>query len=176
MSKLIASLIVVILLVGCASTKVTGFRDRAYQSVSYVRPAIDVRIDDLEHKVAIEDLFVNEFSARGINAIRGTSLYSPTRKYTAEEMAEAFVESSADSIIVIVLKKDSTEEKQVWLINVVGKDVGKVVWTGESKTKLVEGNILDGMNLGTMFKSISKNVVTRLIEDKVFKGTSVKNR
>ena len=176
MSKLIASLVVIILLVGCASTKVTGFRDRAYKSASYVKPVIDIRIDDLQHKVQIEDLFVKELSGHGIIAIKGTSLYPPTRKYTAEELAEVFVESSADSMIIVILKEGSTEEKQIWLIKVLGKDIGKVVWTGESKTKLVEGNILDGMNLGTMFKSISKNVVARLIEDNVFKGTGVKNR
>jgi len=176
MRKLIASLIVIIILVGCASTKVTGFRDREYIIASYVEPVIDVRVNDFQHKVQVEDLFVKEFSDRGISVIKGTSLYPPTRKYTAEELAKIFVASSADSMIIVSLKEGSSEEKQIWSIKVLGKDIGKVVWTGESKTKLVEGNILDGMNLGTMFKSISKNVVDRLIEDKIFKGRIVKNQ
>ncbi len=174
MNKSIAFVFSVILIVGCASTNITGFRDSAYKTTSYSKPAIDIRIDDLQHKVTIENLFVQDLLDRGIGAIKGTSLYPPTRKFTSEEWASALMNSSADSAVIISLKEGSTEDRQVWLIRVIGKDVGKVVWTGESKTSLLQGNILDGMNLGTMFKSISKNVVTRLIEDKVFLESALK--
>jgi len=160
-------------LASCAQTNIVGYRDNENINRYYSYPVVEIRIDDLHHRQMLENIFVDSFQKYSLNIIRGTDMFPPTRNLNPEELMKLFTNSKADSLLVLSLKSGSTELDQKWDISVFGKDIGKTVWAGESKTTLVQGNLLDSKNIATMFESMSSEIVAKLIQAQVFIPKSI---
>lgn len=101
-SKAFSLLFVSILLIGCASTKITTFTDPAYRSGSaFGRILVVAEISDLKWRQKMESRFVGEFGVRGIFAIEGINLFPPTRELSDQEKIDLLLENQIDAFVLI---------------------------------------------------------------------------
>ncbi len=110
---LISGLFILILLAGCAATKVTSFRDPAFSAVNYERVLVVIPFADFELEQTAETAFVDEFAVNGIYCTAAIKLFSPTRNYTKQEIDQMLREQNIDAILSITLTDARTDSTYV---------------------------------------------------------------
>ena len=77
--------IISFLLFGCASTKMTSFKDPDYQQANFKRILIIANTTDLEKRQKLESKMVIEFSKVGVFALESYNIFPPTRELSNED-------------------------------------------------------------------------------------------
>ena len=162
-------------LAGCASTKVSSHLDAEYAGTVFDRPLVFVSIDRLSHKQSLEDSFVRALNKIGVSAIRGTLLFPPTRNASAQDIFNVFMQSDADSMMLISLKEGS-RTVQEFEVKIIGKKIDSLAWVGQSRTEELLENITKDLSLKSMFNSVANGIVSKLVEDDLLVPASGPNR
>src|ERR1700690_4625812 len=100
-----AALVFAAALNGCAlrspNTRLSGFKDPAFQAVVFKRPLICVAGEDLSMKQAAETEIARTFQGRGVQAGRCIDIFLPTRVYSSSDTVQMLASSGYDSVLFI---------------------------------------------------------------------------
>ena len=91
---------------GCATSKITAFRDPAYPNARFSRIAVFALNMDLESAVEVERQTCSRLAPGG--CVPGKTILPPIREYTADEVRERLTASGAEAVLVIGLASDDS--------------------------------------------------------------------
>lgn len=103
MKKLVLASVILVILSGCAITRITSIRDPEFASVSYQKILVVAPFYDIELRQNTEKAFQEEFSQRGINVLTAMQILPPTRNYSDAELEELLDRYEIDAILVVAL-------------------------------------------------------------------------
>lgn len=109
MRNLIASLLIALAVGGCAKTRITGFTDPAFIGRSYSSAAVLAVAGGLEQSVRLEDTACRYMQAHGVTCERMTTLFPPTRSYSADDLYGALKAKGIGSVLILTAQKDRSE-------------------------------------------------------------------
>ena len=93
--------VLIIFIVGCASTKMTSFKDPDYQNTEFKRILVVANTSDLEDRQKLESKMVEAFTEIGVYALESYKLFPPTRELTDEQKVDLLLKNNIDSFISI---------------------------------------------------------------------------
>lgn len=120
------SLFIVFLLVGCASTRMTSFKDPDYQQADFKRILIVANTSDLEKRQKLESKMVEEFTEIGVFALESYNLFPPTRELSAQDKIELLNQNGIDSFISIDVGESGINKVTVPVTSTTTKTKGDV--------------------------------------------------
>lgn len=94
-------------LAGCASTKITGFRDLNHSSTQFSSIAVFAQGMMLEAAVEAERLMCKKLAPTP--CISGKTVLPPTRSYTPEEVEEHLGRANVDAVLIAALVADQSD-------------------------------------------------------------------
>lgn len=127
-------LLIIFLLVGCASTKMTSFKDPDYQKAEFKRILVVANTNDLEDRQTLESKMVKEFSSIGVYALESFRLFPPTRELTDEDKVELLLKNDIDAFISISVGESGVSEVYVPQTSSTTKTKGNVNVYGNTAT------------------------------------------
>lgn len=92
-----------LLVSGCASTKMSVYKDPEFSNTRYGSVVVLTNFADLEDKEYLETKVCEKFRLRKVICKRGIDVFPPTRNYSSEEWVDAFIKSNAEAIVSIQL-------------------------------------------------------------------------
>jgi len=107
MKKLI--LIFIIFLAGCASTKISSFKDPVGPPVQYKRIFVVAVIPDVDGRKYLEHKVCDELEKLGYTGVPSIEYILPTRQYTAEDVNKIIADTKVDGVLLLELS--GNEEK-----------------------------------------------------------------
>jgi len=107
MARLGGLLLALFTLSGCASTKITGFRDLDHTSTQFSSVAVFAQGMILEAAVEAERLMCSKLAPTP--CISGKTILPPTRPYTAEEVQEHLGRTNVDAVLIAALVADQSD-------------------------------------------------------------------
>lgn len=128
------SFFVMLFLVGCASTKMTSFKDPDYQEAEFKRILVVANTNDLEDRQTLESKMVEEFSSIGVYALESFRLFPPTRELTDEDKVELLLKNNIDAFISISVGESGVSEVYVPQTSSTTKTKGNVNVYGNTAT------------------------------------------
>ncbi len=132
--KYFISLLSAFLIVGCASTRMTSFRDPDYQKAEFKRILIVANTNDLEDRQKLESKMVDEFTDIGVFALESFRLFPPTRELTDENKIELLLKNNIDAFISISVGESGVSEVYVPQTSSTTKTKGNVNVYGNTAT------------------------------------------
>ena len=123
-----------IILVGCASTRMTSFTDPDYQKAEFKRILVVANTNDLEDRQKLESKMVEEFSNIGVFALESFRLFPPTRELTDEDKVELLLKNDIDAFISISVGESGVREVYVPQTSSTTKTKGNVNVYGNTAT------------------------------------------
>ncbi|MDF0750268.1 hypothetical protein NLU14_08500 [Marinobacter sp. 71-i] len=102
MIRITLSLLCALLVVGCASTNITGYSDPAYASTSYTSAVVVAENAGLERASQLEGGICEEFSAAGISCRPFHSIFSPTRTHGPDSVFAELERQGVGALIVLL--------------------------------------------------------------------------
>ena len=100
-NHLILTILVLIVMTGCTSTRVVSFTDPDAYGKSYSKVVVVADVGDLSDKLTIETKLVETLQEKGINAVSSLSLLPPTREFTVMQENEVFAKNRIDGLVVV---------------------------------------------------------------------------
>lgn len=125
-SLLFLTFITILFLSGCASTKMTSFKDPDYQQATFSRILVLANTNDLQDRKKLESQLVEEFSYYKIFALESYKLFPPTRDLSDEDKVELLLKNNIDALISIDVGESGTNEVYVPQTSSETKTKGKV--------------------------------------------------
>ena len=104
------SLLIIILLFGCASTRMTSFKDPDYQKADFKRILVVANTSDLEDRQRLENRMVESFTNVGVYAVESYKLFPPTRNLADDEKVKIILKNNIDSFISISVGESGVNE------------------------------------------------------------------
>ena len=157
-------------LVACAQTSITSYKDPAYAQATCSDMVVNAHIEGIGHQQSIEESFVAALKDVGVKGRRGIDMWPPTRSFTKEEKALAFVKSDADCLLAVSLTEGTTET-QTYESTVLDKSSMSKIWIGTSSTQAITDTahsiVTKDIHLKAMFDSMARGVVGQLQKDGV---------
>lgn len=155
---------------GCASTEVTGFKDPAFQNVTYHRVVVMARSGDLIHDQSAEERFVRCLSKRGVLAHPSADFFPPTREITQQEAIQRLSDEEVGALLLITLERwwkdtvfvDGTSgdrPRAKYSMQLLDTKSGAVAWKASTFTA---GDELADM--GTLLSSLASKTTSALVE------------
>jgi O6-methylguanine-DNA--protein-cysteine methyltransferase len=99
-------------LAGCASTKVTSFRDpignRRYSVV-----VVAASFSDLDSRSTTEGAFVSALAAQGVKGIPSMTIWPPTRDYNGAELDSTARAAGADGILFVDVTDSYSDQEYI---------------------------------------------------------------
>ncbi len=126
----LVGLVIVVFIVSCASTKMTSFRDPAFQSVSFNRILVVANTSDLEWRRKIEGKMAQAFRDVGVFAIEGVQLFPPTRELTDSEKVKILLQNNIDAYVSVSVGESGVKEVYVPPTGSTTKTEGDIRVTG----------------------------------------------
>lgn len=123
-----------IILVGCASTRMTSFKDPDYQKAEFKRILVVANTNDLEDRQKLESKMVEEFSSIGVYSLESFRLFPPTRELTDEDKVELLLKNDIDAFISISVGESGVSEVYVPQTSSTTKTKGNVNVYGNTAT------------------------------------------
>ena len=120
------SLLIAFLIVGCASTRMTSFKDPDYQKAEFKRILIVANTNDLEDRQKLETKMVEEFTNIGVFALESFRLFPPTRELTDEDKVNLLLKNDIDAFISISVGESGVDEVYVPQTSSTTKTKGEV--------------------------------------------------
>ncbi|MBU0558237.1 MAG: hypothetical protein KJ799_16390 [Bacteroidetes bacterium] len=128
------SILSILYVLGCASTKITSFIDPAYQLANFKNILIIVNTSNLEDRKNIENTMVKYFLSKGRSATESYKVFPPTRNFTDEEKIEILLKNKIDAFIAISIGEYGVSEYYIPQTSSVTKTTGNVNVYGGSAT------------------------------------------
>ncbi|MGQ9848086.1 MAG: hypothetical protein ACUVQP_11395 [Bacteroidales bacterium] len=119
-------LLILIFIFGCASTRMTSFKDPDYQKAEFKRILVVANTNDLEDRKKLESKMVEEFSDIGVYALESFRLFPPTRELTDEDKVELLLKNDIDAFILISVGESGVSEVYVPQTSSTTKTKGSV--------------------------------------------------
>lgn len=94
-------LMAVFLLAGCASTKVTAYRDTAYAGRSYYKIMVAAPGLKLEARQTLEKAIASELTTKGALGVESIGIMQPTRSYSDEDFSQLLNSQAIDAVLVV---------------------------------------------------------------------------
>lgn len=113
-------------LFGCASTRMTSFKDPDYQNTEFKRMLVVANTNDLEDRQKLEFKMVEAFSEAGVYALESYKLFPPTRELTDEEKVDLLLKNDIDAFISISVGESGVSEVYVPQTSSTTKTKGEV--------------------------------------------------
>lgn len=95
---------------GCASTRMTSFKDPDYQVTRFKRILVVANTSDLERRLYFESKMVDVLLDAGVFALEGYRLFPPTRDLSPEQKVALLVRDSIDSYLAISVGESGIEQ------------------------------------------------------------------
>jgi len=124
----------ILIFVGCASTRMTSFKDPDYQKTEFKRILVVANTSDLEDRQKLESKMVEEFSDIGVFALESYRLFPPTRDLSDEEKVELLLKNNIDAFISISVGESGVSEVYVPQTSSTTKTKGNVTVYGNRAT------------------------------------------
>lgn len=124
--KYFLSLVFFLILFGCASTRMTSFKDPDYQNTEFKRILVVANTNDLEDRQKLESKMVEAFSEVGVYALESYKLFPPTRELTDEEKVDLLLKNDIDAFISISVGESGVSEVYVPQTSSTTKTKGEV--------------------------------------------------
>jgi hypothetical protein len=102
--------VVLIVLAGCASTKITSFRDPAFATKTFHKILVVAPFSDLESRTMAESAFVDRLTSYSVDAIPSMKVLMPTRTYSSEEFLKILSEIKIDGVLLVTLVDASSTQ------------------------------------------------------------------
>ena len=100
-SQALVCLMMVLLLAGCASTKVTAYRDTAYAGKSYYKVMVAAPGLKLEARQKLEKAIVSELTQKGALGVESIGIMQPTRSYSDKDFFQLLNSHAIDAVLVV---------------------------------------------------------------------------
>lgn len=113
-------------LFGCASTRMTSFKDPDYQNTKFKRILVVANTNDLEVRQKLEFKMVEAFSEAGVYALESYKLFPPTRELTDEEKVDLLLKNDIDAFLLISVGESGVSEVYVPQTSSTTKTKGEV--------------------------------------------------
>jgi len=104
MKFVISLLIFVILLLGCAWTNMTSFKDPDFSNTNFSKILIIAPFSDLELRQTTEKKFQDALYSKGITAVTSIKLFPPTREYSSDEILNRLLRFNIDGVLFIAFE------------------------------------------------------------------------
>ena len=98
--------ILLIVISGCATTKITGFSDPAHSNRTYSNTVVFASNLGLEKAAELESRICREFTKRGTSCYSFLTLFPPTRDHTADNVFASLSERGIESLIMLTAGGD----------------------------------------------------------------------
>jgi hypothetical protein len=121
-----------LLFLGCASTKITSFKDPDYQNTNFKRILIVANTNDIENRQLLETKMVESFSKEGIFALESYKLFPPTREFTGDEKVSLMLKNNIDAYISISVGESGVSQVYIPQTSSTTKTEGNVNVYGNS--------------------------------------------
>lgn len=125
-------LLVMFLLVGCASTNMTSFKDPDYQKANFKRILIVANTNDLQDRQRLESKMVEAFLEVGVYSLESFKLFPPTREFTNEEKVDLLLKNNIDAFVSISVGESGVSEVYVPQTSSTTKTTGNVNVSGNT--------------------------------------------
>lgn len=102
-----------ILILCCASTKMTSFVDPSYSDVTYKHLLIIYPSVDLDEKHTAENIYRDKFAKQGISIDIGIELLPPTREFSIDELDSIFSDHQIDGVLIVSFEDAWTKESYI---------------------------------------------------------------
>ena len=112
MQKGISGLIAVMVLAGCANTKMTSFSDPSFKGTEF-RNLVVHSGGNFETQQLITSEVCKVLSSPSVRCATSLELFSPTRTYTNEEISETLRSRSVDGYMSIIIGSDSSSSQHI---------------------------------------------------------------
>lgn len=99
-----------VLLVGCASTRMTSFKDPDYEHKSFKRILVVVNSTDLEKRFFFESSMVSALTKLQVTAIEGYKLFPPTRELTQSDKVDILLKNQIDAYITVAVGETGVQD------------------------------------------------------------------
>lgn len=109
MRRIACLLISACLLSGCATSKITAFRDPAFATKQFTALVVFAQGMALDASVEVERLICEKVAPTP--CVSGKSVLPPTRQYTADEVEKYLQASGADAVLIIALVADQSDTR-----------------------------------------------------------------
>ena len=119
-------LLMAFIIVSCASTKMTSFKDPDYQNTKFKRILIVANTNDLQDRQKLESKMVEAFKENGVFALESYKLFPPTRELTDEEKVDLLLKNNIDAFISISVGESGVNEVYVPQTSTTTKTEGDV--------------------------------------------------
>jgi PBP1b-binding outer membrane lipoprotein LpoB len=109
MRRITYLLISACLLSGCATSKITGFRDPDFTTKQFTAIVVFAQGMTLSASVEVERLICMKLAPTP--CVSGKSVLPPTRQYTADEVRKYLQPQGADAVFIIALVADQSDTR-----------------------------------------------------------------
>ncbi|GMU97207.1 hypothetical protein [Ignavibacterium album] len=120
------NLFLTVLFVGCASTRITSFKDPDYQKAEFRKILIVANTNDLEDRQRLESKMVEAFSEVGVFALESYKLFPPTRELTDQDKVDLLIKNNIDAFIAISVGESGVSEVYIPQTSSTTKTTGNV--------------------------------------------------
>ena len=95
-----------IVVLGCATTNITGFTDPAYSSRTYSNTVVFASNLGLEQAAELESIICSKFMGCGTSCYSFLTLFPPTREHMADTVFSTLTERGIESLIMLTAGSD----------------------------------------------------------------------
>jgi hypothetical protein len=143
-ASLFLIIILVLLIIGCATTEVASIKNPLYENIKYDKVLILTYFDDIDYRQEAENCFVIILKESGIKAVRSIDLFPPYKNYTNDEFDQIILDHKIEGIFSIVLKDTSTTTDYYggttsyfqYEVNLFDTRTDEIAWMATSTTTL----------------------------------------
>lgn len=128
------NLLLILFLFGCASTRMTSFKDPDYLDSKFERILVVANTNDLEDRQNLESGMVEEFTEIGVFALESFKLFPPTRDLSEEDKVDLLLANNIDGFITIDVGESGVNSVYVPQTGSTTKKEGRVNVYGNSAT------------------------------------------
>ncbi len=99
-----------VIISGCASTSMTSFVDPSYRNKNFANLLVVARSNNLSQRLWLESHLVQAFTEKHLSAEEAIRLFSPTRKFSEEQMRDTLLKYQFDAYLVVDVGETGVEK------------------------------------------------------------------
>lgn len=175
LKSFLSILIISVVITSCVSIETTSYSDPDFISKQYTNICIYSVEQNLNRRSMIEDVFVEEFKAAGINAVQGSFLFPPTRDWEEKDFQAILRKNGFNGFIKVEILDEVINETVVPRVQTnsetqtIKKKNGKDVTVTSTNTFVTEDR---DIYMNNQFQADLIDVETNKVAWKGFASTS----
>ena len=139
------TLLLIVLLAGCATTKITGFTDPDYKSKVYSKVVVVTPNLNLEYSALLQGKICKAIEAKKALCLRGLDVFPPTRSHSTEDIVRVLGENKIDGYLLLTYGGGATQSQQIGTMSYGSASVfGNTVSAYGSSTPVMSFSRSDG--------------------------------